>query len=131
MTAEAAHASFGQPEAMETGPGGTESCWSYLHEERNWPGILFLFPHLPLTFLIMPYFGCPWHAPYIWRSLVLLDFEEEKLTRWEVVGPVRTTEWTLPTPQEPSRPMSSVTCFPDPPTCTSVRELREWSFQRQ
>ena len=131
MTVDAAREGFGMPEAIETGPGGLESCWSYYHEEQNWPGILFLFPHLPITFLVMPCFGCPWHSPYIWRSVVLLDFDEEKLVRWELVGPVRTTEWTLSTLHEPSRPMSSVTCFAEPPTCTSVRELRAWSLQRQ
>jgi hypothetical protein len=91
---------------------------------------------LPLTSPLAAFMGCPWNHFYVMRSMVLLDFEGEKLIRWEVVKPIM-VEWgthpsVYPTnpgarPGDPDYivfqgPTGGVMCFPDPPTCKSVRE---------
>jgi hypothetical protein len=134
MTVEAVRENFGEPEAMEAESGVTESCWSYVHEKQNWPGTLFLSWGLPLAVPLTAFVGCPWNAFYVERSMVLLDFEREKLIRWEVVGPI-TVEGEPPhyrtrlgaTPGDLDYfifegDTSGTMCFPDPPTCKSVRE---------
>jgi hypothetical protein len=68
--------------------------------------------------------------------MVLLDFEGEKLIRWEVLEPI-TVEGDAPhyrprlgaTPGDPDYFVfeggtGGVMCFPAPPTCKSVREQR-------
>jgi hypothetical protein len=138
MTVEAVRENFGEPEAMEGNSGVTESCWSYVHEKQHWPITLILPWMLPLTSPLAALTGCPWNHFYVMRSMVLLDFEEEKLIRWEVVKPIM-VEWgthpsVYPTnrgarPGDPDyivfqHPAGGVMCFTDPPTCKSVREQR-------
>ena len=47
MTTEAVREEFGAPEAIETGPEGTESSWKYLDERLSWQS--FIFPHALLA----------------------------------------------------------------------------------
>ena len=91
MTMETVRKEFGAPEAIETGPDGTESSWTYVHEEKGlqeWVNTL-----VPLTYFSIPLnvaFGDSWDYGYVLRGSVVLDFEEEKLARWIVLtGPRR------------------------------------------
>jgi hypothetical protein len=118
MTAEAVREEFGKPEATEADLGGDgKSCWTYWHRYHDW--------HSENFFI---------------KQAVLLDFEEEKLVRWETLEeiefglecsrPLFAKKWNTttgryeddPFPQKECRPQMVIT-FPDPPTCTSIREF--------
>jgi hypothetical protein len=116
MASEAVRENVGEPEAVESDPKEMTACWSYVHESQEILGTR--------------------------TKLVLLDFEEDRLVRWDVYEPVEfrvplqptqqptlgEAEWTHGTGACPpfcSRPKlgssSVVVPFPDPPTCESVR----------
>ena len=132
MTAEAVREKFGEPKAMEGEPGATESCWSYVHDKQNWFGTLFFSWSLPIAVPLMAWVGCPWNALYVARNMVLLDFENEDLVRWEVRGTMTVEEPKYYRTRPGAMPGApdyfileggtATMCFPDPPTCKSVRE---------
>jgi hypothetical protein len=83
--------------------------------------------------------GCEWTDFYVESNMVLLDFEEEKLVRWETIEPIEigrecsrplfAKEWNPNTGRYEDDPFPRETCvpvfgFPDPPYCTSIR--RHW-----
>ena len=87
MTMETVREEFGAPEAIETGPEGTESSWKYLDERLSWQ--MFIFPQALLSIPICAAIpDKPWDCQYIYSVPVLLRFEGEKLARWEVIEPV-------------------------------------------
>ena len=103
MTAETARENFGAPEAIGTEPGGVESSWTYLHEELE-PLPLPVGP-MPLRVAVASIWGVPfflvfalvdvftdelyWDFMYVSRAPVVLQFEGEKLVRWEVLPDIR------------------------------------------
>ena len=106
MTAETVRENFGTPEAIETKPGGVESSWTYLHEELE-PLPLTVGP-MPLRVAVSSIWGVPllwffafldlisdeltgenWNHSYVSRAPVVLQFEGEKLVRWEVLPDIR------------------------------------------
>jgi hypothetical protein len=146
MTTETVREKFGAPTEADLS-GDAKSCWTYWHEEREWcsdpPSALWLldlllFPAMILSIPVnaaLP--GVPWDLVYVTRKPVLLDFEEEKLVRWETIEPTE-SGWECsrplfakrfnqttgqyeddPFPQEECGPV--VIAFPDPPTCTLIR----------
>ena len=151
ITAESVREEFGAPDAEEADLGeDAKSCWTYWHEERGWcpdpPSALWLLDLalFPATILSIPVNaalpGVPWDLAYVTRKPVLLDFEDEKLVRWEMIEaivtgwdceeplfPEKTWNATLgvweedPFPAEEYGPVHEA--FPDPPTCASIREL--------
>lgn len=113
MTSETVRDSFGEPEARETGPQGKTSCWTYLEDPSRLSAA---------------------------RSVVLLDFDEDRLARWDVYEPLvvpGTARWKpvgVPAPGCPSSSIAQTPCtpvytvdpptflpFPEPPTCGAVR----------
>jgi len=88
MTMEAVRENFGEPKAEAADLWGDgKSCWTYWHEEQDWIAT-FLFPVSPLIIpatALLP--GYTWDAWYFVRNSVFLDFEEEKLVRWEAIEP--------------------------------------------
>jgi hypothetical protein len=133
MTAEAVREEFGAPEAMDT-----YSCWSYVHERQNWAATLLLSWGIPFAAAICaaPGEDCEWKDFYVVANMVLLDFEEEKLVRWEMVEPIEigwecsrplfAKKWNPTTGRFEDDPFPDEKCgpvfgFPDPPTCTSIR----------
>ena len=120
MTADTVRERFGDPEAMEGWPV-TRACWSYKHEER----IFLLFPLAPITSGWCVLIGLPWHCIWVDTSMVLLDFQEEKLVGWEVHSP------STPAPasaKESPPPAWQIEAFLDPPTCESVRAQGTWTY---
>ena len=108
MTTEAVRENFGEPEAVETKTGDAESSWTYLHEGMD-PVPLLVGP-MPLRvavasitwgvllswlFALMDVVsddlttGLSWNFAYVSRAPVVLEFEEEKLVRWAVLGDIR------------------------------------------
>jgi hypothetical protein len=89
MTTETVRESFGEPEFIgKLRP--TVSFWTYPHEEKtlfNWVATFHpLVPLLiPLNHLVE---GEPWNEFYVTSMPVVLQFDEEKLVRWEVIEPV-------------------------------------------
>ena len=94
MTTEAVRGEFGEPESIEPEPGGAESTWTYVHEERSdlfWPlTVMFSTVFLPHCMVISAWtltvageFACI----AIDEKDVFLHFEGEKLARWHVIGP--------------------------------------------
>ena len=60
MRTETVRESFGEPEAIKTEPGGVESSWSYVHEQRFFLGTFLSFsvflPHCIIaTAVTMPF----------------------------------------------------------------------------
>ena len=87
MTMETVRENFGAPEAIETGPEGTESSWKYLDERLSWQ--MFIFPQALLSIPICAAIpDKPWDCVYTYSVPVLLRFEGKKLARWEVIEPV-------------------------------------------
>lgn len=85
MTTETVRESFGEPEAISELRGG-ESSWTYSHEEQNW--FFTLHPLTPFFIPINLVVGDLWKLPYVTSKPVVLQFEEQKLVRWEVIEPV-------------------------------------------
>ena len=102
MTAAAVREVFGEPEAIETEPGGVNLSWKYLDEIRTWRNIgSFL---VPITLISIPICAAnpvfPWDCAYVTRRPVLLHFEGEKLARWEVIEPAYSGNFIDPSFQQ-------------------------------
>jgi hypothetical protein len=98
MTTETVREKFGEPEAIETKPGGVEPSWTYLHEDQAWSSTiafssLFL-PHCiimsPLVWLDGEHWCFRW---YVKRKPVVLQFVDGKLASWEVLPDPRGSFW--------------------------------------
>lgn len=96
MTPEAVRVEFGEPELIETVPGGEKwSLWTYENEQQNWFNTAIfstvLLPHcIILTAATMPFGAEHWCAgivSYVEEGSVILLFEKEKLAGWTVRDP--------------------------------------------
>ena len=87
MTAEAVRAEFGEPESI-TGP-----TWHYTDEEQNWVGTGYCTLFAPLCAFMSPISLLDegrtlFHIFGVDEKPVILDFEDGRLVRWEVIEPV-------------------------------------------
>jgi hypothetical protein len=146
MTAEAVHDEFGAPIATDP------NCLTYWHESQRWFFIFF-----PLTPLLIPIIaameGIPLseaaHFSYVRQEPVLIDFDAEGLTKWELVKTItigsECDEATLtygPDPdfihRSPGQDVEDTwhweggdctertASWPKTPTCTRVRAIQEY-----
>jgi hypothetical protein len=126
---------FGPSAAAET------DCLSYRHEKQDW-----FFTFHPLVPLFIPitvaFEGMTWseaaHSIYIHDRMLLIDFEEGQLSGSEIIKPVSdgyscTPSTYGPDPVNPGGMWvwsgggcsNTYAPWPDPPTCTAVRDLYE------
>lgn len=92
MTAEAVRERFGEPEALETDPGGAESSWHYTHEEQNWGWTAYCILFAPFCALVSPVVLLDegktlFHLVGVDERSVVLYFEASKLHHWVTGDP--------------------------------------------
>ena len=105
MTPEAVLERFGEPRTMEANPVGSDSYWTYANRELEVGAVILGWPWAPLFVAVSWLPNFEWDDPYMSRSEVMLRFEGEKLTRWEVSHPALGSRNNPPPPFDPFDPL--------------------------
>jgi hypothetical protein len=136
MTAEVVQEEFGTPAATEP------DCLTYWHESQNWHTTLNPFGPFLVALFLPVYLISEDEVvrdAYVLREPVLIDFDTEGLTQWELVEPIVTGTFCIEDRFEPTMAIEpgadkwehipggcgvTTADWPKNPTCTEIRALQ-------